>query len=600
MEKKFSLGSLLLSTKITAFLYITSLIIFLSMEIFVYSNAIQLADNQMTTEGYAYCNEGTGVARNACSYIKGVANYSIAESSIQNIFASSEEFKGNGIETSIIDYIRSMDYILNIIIYTPSGIPLKYMAIDGSTGPVFQGNRRFFKSFMQNDSDRSWEFIDERSTVLFVNDNSPKLSLWVKIYSAANSRVVGVLCISIDTRNLFTFDIPYPSSFSRNMFILDSQSGKVAANRTDYVITDETASTLFAKTNNNGSSGKFHMVTEEGNTIVIYERISDTPLYAFYYLSSDSLAVYAADIQNTIYISIAVYLLLIIPLITIVGRWLTKPLNKLRQSMDTFSEGDFDIRLSFNTDDEIGKLGRAFNNMVEKNKQLIDETYVAQIKAREAELLLQQAQIDPHFMYNLINSIQWSAMRRGADDIAETAHSLGQILRISLNRGKSMITVARECELARYYLELEKKRWKNRLGFSILCSDAANTVIIPKLIIQPLVENSVKHGMPAAGTMMISVVITCENDELIVDVKDDGKGIPPEILSRLPASYSSQSVHSNGFAVKNIYERLVLLYGDEFVFEITSGINEGTSVHIRIPARTDESGEGGNVSLDNR
>ena len=99
---------------------------------------------------------------------------------------------------------------------------------------------------------------------------------------------------------------------------------------------------------------------------------------------------------------------------------------------------------------------------------------------------------------------------------------------------------------------------------------------------------------------MISVVITCENDELIVDVKDDGKGIPPEILSRLPASYSSQSVHSNGFAVKNIYERLVLLYGDEFVFEITSGINEGTSVHIRIPARTDESGEGGNVSLDNR
>lgn len=578
------LRSLQLSTKITAFLYLSSFLIFMSMGIFVYISAMRSANEDMISDSADYCGTGARIAENACAYLKGVADYCSSERSVQKLLSDPASSEPAELEARVFELIRSRNYVLSIIFYTPEGIPIQYMSIDGSSGPLPQTNRVSFSSLMVSSQKYVWEFIPAGSTDFMHRDNSPKLSLWRKVYSAANTSVLGVVCVSIDARQLLRYEMPYPDPYSSDFFLLDTQSQSVASDRSTYSITEEEYDMLLSQIS--AASGNFSINLSDGAFIAIYRRISDTPLYIFYLVPNTRLEVYAQYIRYTIVAAIAIYLLLIIPLLTIVSRWLTKPLNKLRQSMDSFSDGDFDIRLSFHTDDEIGRLGAAFNNMVEKNKQLIEQTYVAQIKAREAELLLLQAQINPHFIYNLINSIQWSALRHGEKDIADTAYSLGQIFRISLNRGNSMISVSRECDLVQYYLRLQKSRYRDRIQYQLTCEPEAAQVIIPKLIIQPLVENAVVHGAESSlNTTTIQVSVGLLHDMLVIDVEDDGMGIPADILEKLPDRYASSSTHHSGFAIKNIYDRLKLIYDSDFTFEISSEVSCGTSIHMEIPVR---------------
>lgn len=584
------LRSMRLSTKITSFLYLTSFLIFVGMGMFVYISAMQSANEDMISDGTNYCSTGAQIAENACSYLKGVADYCSSKLSVQKLLRNPSSLETSELEARIFDLIRSRNYILSIIFYTPAGTPIQYMSIDDSSGPISQQNRPAFLQLMEGSQEYVWEFIDSGSSDFMRRDNSPKLSLWRKVYSAANTRVLGVICVSIDVRQLLRYEMPYPDPYSQDFFLLDTQSQAVASDRSAYSIQEDEYDLLLAQISS--VSGNFTITLASGSYIAVYQRILDTPLYIFYLVPDTRLEVYAQNIRYTIAVAIATYLLLIIPLITIVSHWLTRPLNKLRQSMESFSDGDFNIRLSFHTDDEIGKLGTAFNNMVEKNKQLIEQTYVAQIKAKEAELLLLQAQINPHFIYNLINSIQWSALRHGEKDIADTAYSLGQIFRISLNQGNSMITVARECDLVQYYLRLQKSRYRDRIQYELTCNPEAAQLMIPKLIIQPLVENAVVHGAEVSlNVTTIRVSVGLLHNMLVIDVEDDGMGIPADILEKLPDNYSSSSTHHNGFAIKNIYDRLKLIYNNAFTFEISSEVACGTSIHIEIPVQDSDKAE---------
>lgn len=579
-----TLRSIQLSTKITVFLYLTSLLIFVGMGMLVYFSAMHSANESMLSDSADYCGNGAQIAENACAYLKGVADYCSSISNVQALLTDPLSPESSYLKSRILDLIQSRNYILSIIFYTTDGVPIQYMSIDGSSGPMSQRNGISFSQLMAGSQKYVWEFIPAGSTDFMRRDNSPKLTLWRKVYTAANTRVLGVVCVSIDVRQLLRYEMPYPDPYSGDFFLLDTQSQSVASDRSDYAIREDEYAQMLAQISD--TSGNFSISLESGSFIAIYRRISDTHLYIFYLVPDTRLEVYAQSIRYTIAAALAIYLLLIIPLLTIVSRWLTKPLNKLRQSMDSFSDGDFDIRLSFHTDDEIGRLGAAFNNMVEKNKQLIEQTYVAQIKAREAELLLLQAQINPHFIYNLINSIQWSALRHGEKDIADTAYSLGQIFRISLNRGNSMITVSRECDLVQYYLRLQKTRYRDRIQYELTCEPEAAQVIIPKLIIQPLVENAIVHGAESSlNVTTIRVSVGLLHNMLVIDIEDDGMGIPADILEKLPDRYSSSSAHHNGFAIKNIYDRLKLIYDNAFVFEISSEVECGTSIHMEIPVR---------------
>ena len=232
--------------------------------------------------------------------------------------------------------------------------------------------------------------------------------------------------------------------------------------------------------------------------------------------------------------------------------------------------------------------------MVLDNERLRISEYELRLKNKDAELALMQTQINPHFLYNMLNAIQWQALKSGNKEIADIAYSMAQVFRISLNRGKGMISVRQEKDLLSYYLSLQKYRLGKKINSDIYFQEGILDCQIPKLILQPLAENSIVHGMAKSASLdlVISVSASLSEDgqHLHFVVVDNGCGIPTQVLQYLPDRTIPPSVdddknvqHSSRFAIKNIYERLQLIYGDGFTFRISS--DNGTRIEIILPVK---------------
>lgn len=291
----------------------------------------------------------------------------------------------------------------------------------------------------------------------------------------------------------------------------------------------------------------------------------------------------------TILIMVACFIVSLI-ITWIVSSFITNPLKKLLLSMRKLQNGDFSQRVDFSGQDEIGRLGEGYNNMVIRIKDLIEEVYAMQLKQRNAELKTLQAQIHPHFLYNTLDMICWTAQQRGQKDIAELVYSLSNLFRLSLSEGRDFITLAEEIELIRSYLYLQKQRFKDRLHFEIHVPDEALTLHVPKLLLQPLVENAVIHGIePLHEHGFIQITIQYSEKQLSIEVMDNGVGIQDERLKEInQALHYSSNFHqaqqsSVGFALTNVKERLILIYGSDISFHITSTEGKGTLVAMLFP-----------------
>lgn len=209
------------------------------------------------------------------------------------------------------------------------------------------------------------------------------------------------------------------------------------------------------------------------------------------------------------------------------------------------------------------------------------------IRNQAAELAKLQAQINPHFIYNTLNIIQWMAIDKGDDEIAEMTYSVGRVFRLSLSQGRDFVTIAEERELLYFFLSIQQKRFGNRLSYTLDFAEDILDVSIPKLLIQPLVENASIHGVKnASSSVHISVRVTKEWPERIhIVVEDDGIGIAPEVLERLPNRLDEDHPGRQGssFALKNIAKRLQLYYDSAYVFNISSKVGQGTTIVIDIP-----------------
>jgi two-component system sensor histidine kinase YesM len=265
------------------------------------------------------------------------------------------------------------------------------------------------------------------------------------------------------------------------------------------------------------------------------------------------------------------------------------PIKALLNSMKQFQMGDFDQQVSIKNKDEIGSLGLGYNKMVIQIKKLIDDVYLSSLRTREAEIRTLQAQINPHFLYNTLNTISWSARQRGESEIADMVYSLSQLFRLSLNEGEDWLAIEKELELVDNYLRLQQMRFGNRLAYEIKVADEAKPIRIPKLLIQPFVENAVIHGIePLVDQGFVSIEVFIA-DKLNIVITDNGRGMSAqqlkELTSHQPSSISNKhpSEKRVGYAIQNCMERLKLHYDAEAEIQIQSVINLGTTVVIQIP-----------------
>lgn len=269
---------------------------------------------------------------------------------------------------------------------------------------------------------------------------------------------------------------------------------------------------------------------------------------------------------------------------------ISQPIKRLERQMKKVENGDFDISLEVKGEDEVKRLSKAFNLMVARIKQLMDQIIREQEEKRRSELKALQAQINPHFLYNTLDSIVWMNENHNYDGVTTMVAALARLFRVSISRGSEIIRVADELDHARSYLIIQKIRYKDKFDFSIEAQAEALACKTLKLILQPMIENAIYHGitnLQEKGEIRITASI--EDENVVFRVIDNGYGIKPKELKDIKL-HESTNQHGSGVGIKNVDERIKLCYGNGYGLEIESELDVGTTVIIRIPVDTGTDG----------
>jgi two-component system sensor histidine kinase YesM len=265
---------------------------------------------------------------------------------------------------------------------------------------------------------------------------------------------------------------------------------------------------------------------------------------------------------------------------------ISKPIESLRRSMQAVESGNFDIDITVNATNEVYQLARDCDIAVKKVRDLIAQSRREQELKRKLELRALQGQINPHFLYNTLDSIIWMIELGENEGAIDMTSSLAKFFRLGISRGSEMISVRTEIEYVQTYLAIQKQRYKDKLSFEIAFSPELYNHQILKLLIQPLVENAIYHGIKnMEGLGRIRIMGERENDTIVIRIHDNGVGMQAAQLEALAAGLIEPSP-SSGVGVRNVQDRIRLYFGDEYGvrFESTPGV--GTTATIRIPIQS--------------
>jgi two-component system sensor histidine kinase YesM len=262
----------------------------------------------------------------------------------------------------------------------------------------------------------------------------------------------------------------------------------------------------------------------------------------------------------------------------------TKRIRRLISHMRKAEKGNFDISILPSNNDEIGELTRNFNHMLTRIAMLLEDTYKLGKENKNLELKALQAQINPHFLYNSLDLINCISVKHNVPEIGQMVETLAKFYKLSLSKGEDIVSIRNEAEHVKCYVQAQNMRFQNKINLVVDIPKEVYRCSIPKIILQPLVENSILHGIfrkdEEAGTIRITGKL--EKDRITLTVSDDGVGIPAEYLKDILTGSSASEAH--GYGIKNINERLKINYGGESGLEYQSVESEGTTVIIRIPA----------------
>ena len=287
---------------------------------------------------------------------------------------------------------------------------------------------------------------------------------------------------------------------------------------------------------------------------------------------------------------IAVLFFLVIRSANRVSTTFTAPIVALNETAHRVGDGDFDLSIEKSRDDELGDLSDEFNRMIRHVKRLMQQVVEEQEIQRSYELLLLQAQINPHFLYNTLDSIVWLVRMQKNDDAITMLEALIDFFRSGLSKGSDVVPLSQEIMNVRSYMTIQEYRYRTKLTWDAACDDDIAGFQVPRLTLQPLVENAIYHGIKEKeGPGHISVACWPEEGAVMLQVTDDGLGMSREALEALRAQIDAQDVRERkSYGVINVFERLRLFFKDRCVLSVESTEHEGTCVTIEITMEAED------------
>ncbi|MCD9026424.1 sensor histidine kinase [Cohnella silvisoli] len=315
------------------------------------------------------------------------------------------------------------------------------------------------------------------------------------------------------------------------------------------------------------------------NYILVKKTIPSVHWRLYYLVPLQSISLDAGNIARATLLIIAFCVVVLIVLIWLITKTLLRRINELNKKMKLVENGNLQIEVTSHVGDEIGELTNRFGRMIRHVNELIQENYQNKIVQKDAELKALQAQINPHFLYNTLSIINWSALEIEAENISHLVTTLSNYYRTALNKGNNVIAIRDEMENTKAYLTIQLAMHDHKFDVALELDEEIYEYKTINLMLQPIVENALQHGIDCKedGRGWVSISVAFAGDDIEFVVSDNGPGMDPSLIDEILVA------GSRGYGIKNVNDRIQLLFGEAYGLRIESVPGSGTTVVIRIP-----------------
>lgn len=414
-----------------------------------------------------------------------------------------------------------------------------------------------------------------------------KLVTYNKTLKDENGDIIAVLAVNVSENFLSEYYNKIQKGIPGEFIILDKNQDIVAydnknmiGNKTDKY--SELGSRINRMKSNNGS---FFLKIDDKDQFVVYSISNYTKWRYIVIIPANEILGKVYEVKNFLIIIISITTLLILGITFLLSYNFYKPLEKLVFAMQKIENRNLEVRIDDKRRDEYQKVYKGFNKMVIELNSLIKDLTNEKILKKEADIKLLQAQINPHFLYNTLDSIYSISKIKKVDEISQMVAALSKFFRISLSGGKDTVTLREAIDLVLSYLTIQNIRFKGKIDFDINVPEELMQCKVPKLILQPIVENSIYHGIEKRkGAGKLDINAQAKGEIIWIRVEDNGVGIEENELDVLRNSIENENFeNSKNFALKNLNRQLKLKYGLKYGVSIESRLGEGTCVTITLP-----------------
>lgn len=324
----------------------------------------------------------------------------------------------------------------------------------------------------------------------------------------------------------------------------------------------------------------FDQIKLQGTSYYLFvNEIPETKWKSFCFVPVKNLEVHDPGILRATFLHLILAAILCLMMSGILCRWLLGPLQNLQKSIHRVEEGDFTMEVGTEAQDEVGQLTNAFGAMTRKLNILVNEVYRSQIIQKEAEFKMLQAQLNPHFLYNTLSFINWSALKAGEKEIAKISRDISSFYRTALNSGRAVTTVEEELLNAKSYISIQLALHSNGFDVEYDIEEECRPCEVICNVLQPLIENALEHGIDKKreGRGRLSITAKVRDESLILAVADNGPGFGRKVDEEV------MKKDSKGYGLKNVNDRIRIYYGEEYGLSIYSEEEKDTRIEIMVP-----------------
>lgn len=486
----------------------------------------------------------------------------------QNEFFSLDD---NSIDTALRDVMYGHSSVNSIYLLTYDDPSLCFSVPQGTSPEI---------------TEKSLSIIDNNSyKASWINLEPGMVTYGRVIYSTKSLTPLGYLIVNMPEESLFKIYSDISLYKDGGIFITD-HSGTILSHENKSLLYSQVGPDYLTFIHN-PSDTPFSLRSIDGeNYYIACKSLNQGQWYLFYQISAYDFEKDFFTLTQIFFVITLVILILTLTVSVFLAKSISDPISKLTLTVQKVQNGNFNIHNDYHSKDEVGLLSDSFNAMIDNTNELIQTIYQKELLKQQAELKYLQFQINPHFLYNTLETINWISRIQGVPEAGEIAKALGDLMREGL-RNDDFVTIEREIKNVQNYLLIQKYRYGDKIDVTINIDPSIAQVKTPKFILQPLIENAISHGVdPKIEGGKISIFGGYDGKDIIITIEDDGVGIPPDKLRNLlneNLRKNQENSRHTHIGLLNVHKRLQLSFGSQYGLAIHSEVSVGTVVTIRIP-----------------